>query len=175
MDEIEAQGFAYDSSALPSPSYYLTKLAVLMAYRLARRPSASLLGDWRSTRGPDQPYRPGRDPYEKGNRKLVELPISVCTPLRLPLTGQGILMAPSFLRRRMQRSLEKQSSIVVNLHGMDLLDPQRERLPTTLQHRQPELQRPIGERLSLLKEFLELLARDRPLRTCESLARKARV
>ena len=82
--QVSALGYAYDSSLLPSPSYYLGKLGVLGLRRLRGRRSASQTGGARSFVGPTAVhYLP-----ELG---LWEVPISVSQVLRLPLIGTFVL------------------------------------------------------------------------------------
>ncbi len=172
LDELEGQGFTYDSSVMPSPGYWLAKAAVLASYRLRGRGSASLLGSPRHTLAPRRPYHPGRDPYERGERRLVELPITVATTLRLPFTGASIVLAPQALRTAMVRSLESEPLLVVNLHGMDLLDAEVDGLPHELARFQPELRLPVSQRDAILRGALATLASGRELVTCALLARE---
>ncbi len=171
LDALEALGFEYDSSVLPSPSYYALKLTVLAGYRLIGRDFAS---SWKTPRlglAPMQPYRPAVKPYEQGERKLIELPIAVSTAARLPLTAAALVLAPRALRRFMMRSLVPRDVIVVNFHAMDLVDPGVDELPAGLARFQPELRIGIDERLERLRESLAGLLRDRAPMTCATIAR----
>jgi peptidoglycan-N-acetylglucosamine deacetylase len=171
FDELEELGFTYDSSVFPSPAYWLLKAAVLTSYRARGRSSVSLLGSPRGTFAPRQPYRPGRDPYERGSRRLVELPITVATPLRLPVTGASLLLTPAPVRALLLRALASEEVVVVNLHAMELIDPESDGLPQELVRFQPELQRPLAEREAALREILGTLAKGRRVITCGEIAR----
>lgn len=175
MDEIEGQGFLYDSSVLPSPPYYLAKLAVLAGYRLRRRPSRAIVGSSLALSAPQTPYRPGSDPHTKGSRKVVELPISTATAWRLPCTGAAWIRSPGWLRRRMLRSLARQDVVVLNLHGMDLLDPTQDSLPPSLARYQPELRVSLQDRLNALTELGRALTQDRPVMVGAEIARRVRI
>jgi peptidoglycan/xylan/chitin deacetylase (PgdA/CDA1 family) len=119
FDELEELGFVYDSSVLPSPVYWAAKAAVLASYRARGRASVSLLGSPRGTLAPRRPYRPGHDPYTRGARRLLELPITVATPLRLPITGAALLLAPALVRRALLYALSREPIVIVNLHAME--------------------------------------------------------
>jgi hypothetical protein len=171
LDTLEAEGFVYDSSVLPSPTYFALKAAVLATYRLRRRCSTSLLGSPRGTLGPIDPYRPGRDPHAPGDRAIVELPIAVAGPARLPVTGAALCMAPFPLRVLLVRWLAELGTVVVNFHGMDFVDADHDGLPTVLRERQPELRLPLRERLRTLRSLVSGLAAGREVTTCAAAAR----
>lgn len=172
LDALEALGFAYDSSVLPSPSYYAVKLAVLAGYRaLGKRVASS----WKTPRLgwlPTEPYRPSVSPYRAGSRRLVELPIAVSTPARLPLTAAALVLAPAALRKLMVRSLAGRDTIVVNFHAMDLVDAAADGIPAELVAYQPELSIPVEDRLERLRECLGALLGDRKPMTCAAIARE---
>jgi peptidoglycan/xylan/chitin deacetylase (PgdA/CDA1 family) len=170
LDEIEEQGFSYDSSVLASPPYYVAKAAVLSAYRLIGRRSAALLGSPRLALAPRSPYRPGDDPYEHGGRRIIELPIAVATPLGLPVTGASVTLAWPALRRAMTRALARRNAVVINLHAMELVDPKTDGLPKELAARQPELRMPLDERDAALRAFLTTIASQREIVTCATMA-----
>jgi peptidoglycan-N-acetylglucosamine deacetylase len=169
LDAIEAAGFAYDSSVLPSPPYYVAKAAVLGAYALLGRASAAMLGSPRVALAPRLPYRPGRDPYAAGHRQLVELPISVATVLGLPATGAALVLAPPPLRHLMVEALAELELVVLNLHALDLADPTA--LPPALAARQPELRTSWAERQRIVRDVVSRLARGRIVRTLDATAR----
>jgi hypothetical protein len=170
LDAVEAAGFAYSSSVLPSPPYYAVKALVVGGYRLLRRPSRAVIGRPRMAMAPRSPYRPGRDPYARGDRGLVELPVAVATRARLPVTGASLALAPAPVRQLLAQSLAAEPAVVLNLHAMDLVDPETDGLPRQLVARQPELRIPIGKRLTLLGRVLEQLAARHDPMTCAELA-----
>ncbi|OGR07552.1 MAG: hypothetical protein A2341_11775 [Deltaproteobacteria bacterium RIFOXYB12_FULL_58_9] len=167
LDALETLGFSYSSSVLPSPPYFFAKAAVLAGYRLLGRTSASMQGSAGMLIAPRQPYRPGRNPYVKGTRHLVELPISVATPLRLPVTGASLVLAPRALRRLLVSSLAKQKSVVLNLHAMDLA--RADEVTRSVVGHQPELRLDVEKRLRIIGECINGLG-PRTVVTCAQLA-----
>lgn len=168
LDALEACGFAYDSSVLPSPSYYAVKAAVLTAYRLGGAHPASRYGDPRMGFAPTEPYRLGIGPFEMGQRKLHELPIAVSTIARLPLTATAIMLAPRVLRQTMLTS--PLDVLVVNAHAMDFVDAKTDGIPDAIVQRQPELRIPVDERMEILRMALQTLLDDRDAATCSAIA-----
>jgi peptidoglycan-N-acetylglucosamine deacetylase len=173
FDAAEEVGLAYDSSLLPSPSYYAVKAGVLALYRLAGKRSISILGPPATLLAPTTPYRPGHEPWTVGEPHLIELPIAVATPARLPITGASLLLAPSPLRALLIRALAAVPVLVINLHAMDLVDARPDGLPSDIAKRQPELRRPLEERRRILREALTQLALGRELLTCAEIAKSA--
>lgn len=170
LDALEVLGYRYSSSVLPSPAYFLVKLSVLTVLWLTSRSSRAILGSPALALAPRHPYRPARDPYRRGRRALLELPIAVATAARLPVTGACLVLAPALLRRAMLRSLGDQAVVVVNLHAMDLVEPESDGLPVALRRRQPELRIPLDERRRILWRALQELAASRQVMTCRQVA-----
>lgn len=160
LDALEELGFVYDSSAFPSAPYYAAKALVLGAYRVLGKPSASLLGSPRLCLAPTQPYTPSHaSPYSRGQRAILEVPVSVATPLRLPVTGATLSLAPRPLRALITQALSQEPWVVLNFHGMDLADASE--LPAGLAQRQPELRVAWNERRERLMEVVSTLAQGR--------------
>jgi len=173
MDALETVGFAYDSSVLPSPSYYGLKAAVLTLYRVLGRPSTSILGSPAIGFAPTAPYVPGDSPFVVGRRALVELPIAVATPLRLPLTGATMLLAGRRLRGHLLGAVAKSPVVVINMHAIELVDPEADGLPASLCRRQPELRRTLAQRQRILRDALAQLAVGRSLVPLAEIAASA--
>jgi len=171
LDELEAQGFAYDASVLPSPSQWLMRLAASCAYRMAERCVVADVGSFKMTLAPTAPYRPGTDPYRPGRKGIVELPTTVATPLCIPVTGTTLITAPAWVRHRMLEGLKKTPVVTVHLHAMDLVDPVEDGLPDVLSRRQPELRMSLKRRQARLASSLQILAAGRTLQTCAETAR----
>lgn len=151
--QAAALGYTYDSSLLPSPTYYLGKLGVLGLRRLRGRKSASQTGGARSFMGPSAVhYLP-----EIG---LWEVPISVSRTLRLPLIGTFLLgdSAP-LLGKLPAEALRLEAAQVrhlhLELHAIDLADPTADDLDGTLIEHQRELATPMERRLARLNALLE--------------------
>ena len=173
-DELEALGLSYSSSILPSPPYFAAKLAVLSTYWLSQRRSTARMGSPKLALAPTQPFRPGKNPHEPGDRSYVELPVAVAPPLRLPVVGAALLLAPQWLRHHMLRALEDMEVVVVNFHTMDFVDLEEAPLPAAIAARQPEIRRPIAEREKILRQWLRELARTRAGSTCATVAQSVR-
>jgi hypothetical protein len=146
-------GYSYDSSMLPSPTYYLAKLGVLGLGRLRGRKSASQTGGGRSFLGPTAVhYLP-----ELG---LWEVPISVSQALRLPLIGTFLLGDRAPMLGKLQAQLLRREAATtkhlhLELHAIDLADPDADGLDPALVAKQRELATPVDRRRSRLVELLE--------------------
>jgi hypothetical protein len=151
--QASALGYTYDSSLLPSPSYYLGKLGVLGLRRLFGRSSVSQLDGARSFLGPTTVhYLP-----EVG---LWEVPISVSRVLRLPLIGTFLLGDTAPMMSRLQvAALRKEATqtrhLHLELHAIDLADPKADGLDPALVAKQRELATPLERRLERLLELFE--------------------
>src|SRR5690606_6750432 len=108
LAEVRGLGYAYDSSALPSPLYYAAKLGAIALYALMGRPSRSVGRGARSFLGPVMPYRRG---------ELWELPMSVTPRLRLPLIGTTLLCAPEAIARRLDAVARRLPHFHLELHA----------------------------------------------------------
>ena len=152
LAQAAALGYRYDSSLLPSPSYYLGKLGVLALRRLRGRRSVSQRGGGRSFLGPTAVhYLP--------KVGLWEVPISVSRGLRLPLIGTFLLAdAPPMMTRLQAEALRREalrtSHLHLELHAIDLADPELDGLDPELVARQRELATPLARRRERLGELL---------------------
>jgi hypothetical protein len=151
--QASALGYAYDSSLLPSPTYYLAKLGVLGLRRLRGHRSVSQIDGARSFLGPSAVhYLP-----EVG---LWEVPISVSRVLKLPLIGTFLLGdAPPMLTRLQGEALRSEAAVTphlhLELHAIDLSDPEVDGLDAEVAKRSRELKTPLARRLERLVKLLE--------------------
>ncbi|KIG18965.1 Polysaccharide deacetylase domain protein [Enhygromyxa salina] len=151
--QASALGYAYDSSLLPSPTYYMGKLGVLGLRRLFGRRSASQVDGARSFMGPTTVhYLP-----EHG---LWEVPISVSRALRVPLIGTFLLGDTAPMMTRPQVALLRKEAAQVRhlhleLHAIDLADPDADGLDPALVAKQRELKTPLERRLERLAKLFE--------------------
>lgn len=146
LQQVGALGYRYDSSMLPSPTYYAAKLAA-MGWMAARgRRSASLAEGWRSFVGPQRPHFMA----ECG---LWEVPVSVSPVLRLPMVGTFVLGSGGGLLRR---EAAERRYLHLELHALDLADPTSDGFDPVLVRRQPELRTPLARRERRLRELLTL-------------------
>lgn len=150
-------GYRYDSSCLPSPPYYAAKLAVMAWMRVRGRRSASLVGGWSSFFGASRP-RWLKDP------PVWEMPMSVTPWTRVPLIGTSLLSGPAWLSRSLSRAASGLSHFHLELHGLDLADPDEDGLDPALGRRQPELRRPLELRRDRLRSLLRLRGGGMPVR-----------
>ncbi len=145
LAEVERLGYRYDSSALPSPTYYAAKLAAIGWHALHGRRSQSLARSPGGLFGARTPRRVGA---------LVELPISVLGPLRLPLVGTFVLAGPKWLRTALVRHALREDDVHLELHGLDLADAEQDPIDERLHRLQPELRTPLATRRERLLELL---------------------
>jgi hypothetical protein len=163
-------GYAYDSSLLPSPTYYLGKLGVLGLRRLRGRKSVSQTGGARSFVGPTAVhYLP-----EVG---LWEVPISVSQALRLPLTGTFLLgdkapMLGKFQTELLRREAAQTRHLHLELHAIDLADVEADGIDAGVVGKQRELTTPLERRRERLGALLE--AREAGVSIGQAMARHLR-
>jgi peptidoglycan/xylan/chitin deacetylase (PgdA/CDA1 family) len=147
LRQVRALGYRYDSSSLPSPPYYLAKLGALAALRVHGRRSRSLAEGARAFLGKAAPHR--RDDVD-----LWELPIGVATPLRLPLVGTFLLSGPRALADRLYAAALRKDDLHLELHGIDLADPDGDAFAPALVRAQPELRVPLADKTDRLAALL---------------------
>jgi hypothetical protein len=158
---VDELGYRYDSSALPSPSYYAAKVAAIGWHRLRGRRSSSLASGARSFLG-------ARAPHRIPNTRLWELPISTIGPARWPLVGTFLLAGPAPLRRRLELAIARVPTLHLELHGIDLVDAEHDGVASALAKLQPELRTPLPDRRARLSAFLR--DRDGFTRLCDAAA-----
>jgi hypothetical protein len=157
LRQVAALGYRYDSSCLPSPPYYATKLAVMGAMALKGERSSSLVRGVPSFLGP-------RLPHWREDVGLWELPMSVSPVTRVPLIGTTLLALPAVVSGPLRRTALGLRHFHLELHGIDLADPERDALAPGLCGRQPELKVPWRVRHERLRELLALRGSGAPLR-----------
>lgn len=135
------RGYAYDSSLLPSPSYYAAKALAVGLYRLRGQRSHSILG------GMAQLFAPRAPHLRQGVR---EMPIATTPLLRAPVIGTTVLAWP-WLSRLGAAS----GHLNLELHGIDALDESD--IPPDIARRQPGIALSAKEKLSRLRSILHAL------------------
>jgi hypothetical protein len=155
---LASHGYLYDSSMLPSPPYYLAKLAVFATMAFRGRRSSSIIADPRELSCPPSPYRPDpRRPFRRGRGTVVELPVATLPFFRVPAIGTLLAVSPEPVRRFVLSSMKGRSFFNLELHGIDLADAIADRIPTELAGRQPDLRVPFDEKRRIfLKTIAEL-------------------
>ncbi|MBI4508076.1 MAG: polysaccharide deacetylase family protein [Deltaproteobacteria bacterium] len=140
LDELCHLGYRYDSSIFPAPGYYLAKVGVMFALFALGKKSGAVLTDPRALVASPSPYRPDRSaPWRKGNAPIIELPIAVTPWLRLPAIGTSLLLAPPRIRAHWLEQMRRRPFFNLELHGIDLIDAERDGIPAELVARQPDL------------------------------------
>lgn len=152
LAEVAALGYHYDSSALPSPPYYLAKLGVMAWMALRGRRSHSTARGWHSFLG-------ARRPRYINHFGLWEIPMSVSRYLRLPLIGTMLLAGPEPLASSLRDAAAREPYFHLELHGLDLADSGGKGSPgdcyaPELLALQPELRVPLPLRLDRLRNLL---------------------
>ena len=157
LQTVASLGYRYDSSALPSPPYYAAKLGAIGLMRLRGRRSASMVRGARTFFG-------AREPHRRPDAPLWELPISVTGVMRWPLLGTFVLGQPGFVTAPLRRRARNARHLNLELHGIDLADPDRDGYDPRLRTRQLELRTPLELRRQRLREILIVRGGARPLR-----------
>lgn len=174
LARVVARGYRYDSSLLPAPAYWAARAAAIGRYRLAGRPSRSLVGRARAFAGPLGPYRttPAR-PWEKSaGGALLEIPIACEPTSRLPLIGTTWSMLPKTLRRVfLGRALRKLPCINFEMHAIDLLDRTDRGISSDLAAAQPDLAVPARQKMAAFRDLFRHLSAEREVRTLAAIAR----
>lgn len=153
LDAIGASGLSYDSSVFPCPPYYAAKAARLLSMKLRGQASRAILDTPRVLRAPATPYRVGR-PFWTAGTGLLELPIQVAGPLRVPFIGTSLALLGPSAARLLARSLLGAPLVNLELHGLDFLDARD--VPEALVGVQPDLRIPLPRKLETLSAVLEL-------------------
>jgi hypothetical protein len=149
---LRARGYAYDSSLLPSPPYYLAKAIAIGLHALSRKPSQSILG------GVGQLFASRSAHLRAGVR---ELPVSTLPFSRVPVIGTVVvgvaeplaqwLSLRSFARSRGDALHTKHFNL--ELHGIDALDDS-DADSSSLARLQPGLRVPAAVKLKRLEALL---------------------
>ena len=156
LAELARLGYAYDSSIFPAPGYYAAKALVMAGLAAAGRPSGAVVTDPRALVAPAEPYRPAMDaPWRRGQAPLVELPIAVTPWLRVPAIGTSLLIAPAWVRDRAVAAMGRRRLFNLELHGIDLCGADEDGIPGELVARQPDLRRPLRDKLAALDAVLD--------------------
>ncbi len=161
IDILEARGYSYDSSIMPSSLLPLLKMAYVLNSRGKIRPDF-LLGRCRYAKAPLQAYRPAAEHIEEpGQRRIIELPITVLPLARVPFWATIHLTIGSWaVFRLMYRWLVMHpQSLHYQCHAVDLLDLDRDDVPSSFRS-MFGLRRPFAARQRLLGQILARMARD---------------
>ena len=147
-------GMRYDSSVFPCPPYYAAKASVLLGQKLRGRKSRSILDAPGVLRAPSVPYRIGQ-PYWQPGTGLLELPIQVSGPLRVPFIGTALTLLGPNGARLLARGVLSERFVNLELHGIDFLEARD--VPKELLPLQPDLRVPWERKLKTFGAVVELL------------------
>jgi hypothetical protein len=159
---VRELGYRYDSSALPSPTYWVAKAAVIASLALRGRRSGSLLRGVASFLGP-------RGPHRRSDTGLVELPMTTSPLLRVPVIGTTLVCGPAPLRAWLRTVAGRGPHVHLELHAIDLADAATDGWDPRLVAQRPELRIPVAERANRLREFLLSRGGGRPCREARAL------
>jgi hypothetical protein len=177
MDALERHGFVYDSSLFPTPAYFAARALARGLHAVRGRQSHSLLGDVREFAGPRRPFRPARGaryrqarPGESA-RSIVEIPMAVASPLRMPWLGTSLSLAPDVIGKLMTRAaLASRGPVVLELHAMDLLGCDDD-VPRDLVSVQPDLRVSSVDKVRRITSTLRAIVRARTVMPLITMAR----
>jgi len=142
LEELEVQGFLYDSSI-----------------RSGLRASGA-------------PYRPSpRDPLRPGSAKLVELPSGTAILPGVPLTGTLLASSPKSLAAVAFRMVRARGFVALHLQGVDLLD-ESDGFGHVLAAKARSYAIPASAKRQRIDEFLEWLRDAFEVVTLEEAARR---
>ncbi|MBK8262146.1 MAG: polysaccharide deacetylase family protein [Nannocystis sp.] len=143
LEQVAALGYRYDSSRLPSPPYFLAKLGALAWLRARGRRSQASARGLGSFVGADRPSF-------RADVGLWEVPISVLPFSRLPMVGTLVLSSDAATR-----SAARLGFLHLELHAIDLADPENDGFDAALIRRQPELRGGLERRRARLRWLLK--------------------
>jgi hypothetical protein len=156
LDVLADQGAAYDSSVFPCPAYFAARALAIAIQQGRGKPSASQVGDPRVLMAPQAPYRLGRDGVWSRGGGLLELPISVVGPARLPFIGTSLVLAGKTLAAALARQASSMGFVNLELHGIDFADAETDGLGY-LKRFQPDLRLSGERKIGILERVVKTL------------------
>lgn len=168
MDLLEERGYLYDSSIYPS--FFFPLQQAIIRWKAWNKRSKIQWGNALWNFSPKGPFRPHeRYIWLKGNRNIIEIPISVVPFLNLPFYGTFVLFSGTLYFRvglGLIRRFTKQ--MVFQYHPIELLgledgvDPRLNRLPG--------LKKGAKEKMEMIDSCVGLMAHHFDLRPARELA-----
>lgn len=151
---LREQGFAYDSSVFPCPTYFALKAAALARLSAKGRASQAIQDVPDVLRAPTVPYRVGQ-PYWFRGTGIHEIPIQVTGRARLPFIGSALTLAGALGARLLAQGVAGQPFVNLELHGIDVLD-QQDGLSQLSRH-QRDLRVPWAKKLDAIDAAVSVL------------------
>ena len=184
IEELQAQGYAYDSSLCPSPYGFVFRYLDGQIIRDARRKGWSApAGDGttgpfktqysilRDLRHPFRPHQPLRSvPSESQGGNIWEYPTATAPGLRLPFqAGIGLRLGRAYMGFQVQcwRALAPTTPMTLLFHGADLADFSVTGHPFFLHS--PFFAMPLSQRMDRARYLLEAVLRNRTCILTESV------
>ncbi len=169
---LDALGFRYDASMLPSPVYVAARAAAIAVLRVRARRSASLRGSLRAT-SHTVAFLPSLLDYRVAARSrvtarhIVEFPIG--SVAGVPFLGT-LLVAHDAVASTLTRAVLRTKRLaVLELHAIDFCAP--DDVDAALLAVQPDARIALDDKLRRLTHVLSQLAQRRSVRTLADLAR----
>lgn len=156
---LEAAGYGYDSSVLPTSCAFLMESASRVRYRKASMIFA-----------PRAPYRPARkDIYKSGDAGIIEIPVSVAPIFRTPCHMSYMIVGGSayelFIRKIL--GVFKPGTLNYLFHPLDFVDSSSVKISGKI----PGLSMPYIRKIDIAKRMLDLICRDYKVMISAELAK----
>ncbi|MCA9624858.1 MAG: polysaccharide deacetylase family protein [Myxococcales bacterium] len=155
LDAVQDAGLRFDASVFPSAPYLAAKTAALAALALRGRRSVALPANPRVLLAPRGPYHPGRAFHRRGDRALLELPVTVSPGLGLPFIGTALSLAGPRGAAWLAARCASRRFVSLELHGLDFLS-EADELADLAPH-QPDLRVPLARKKAALTAALAVL------------------
>jgi hypothetical protein len=158
---IEAAGYRYDASVMPSPAAIP---GAVLRFVLSRGAAASGpgLAALRMALSPRAPYRVG------AAGTFWEFPVAVSPLFRVPFIHTLWYLAPRILCRRIYRTIRRSGvPLSYQFHAADLLDLEADRIDARMS-RHPGMRLPLAKKLAFLETMLAEIRRDYAVETFAS-------
>ncbi len=163
-------GYAYDSSYLPSPPYFAAKQLAMTASQIRGRKSSARMTDPRGLTVGCTPYRINPEkPWKKGGG-IVEIPISTTRISMIPVIGTFVAMASPAVCQVALASVAKRNFFNFELHGIDLIDAEKDGIPGGLVAKQPDLRIPLKVKRERIRNALTKLQTSHTFETLSATA-----
>jgi len=167
LDILEENGYLYDSSVMPTWFSLPLKLLHWHATRgLGDRRKRTTLGSPLHMLAPPTPYRPGPRIWRRGNRRLLEVPVSVVPFLRLPFFGTfSLLTGPRLFALSYAILRLRGWPVNYELHGVEFVDGEGDGVAAETaaigrQYVPATLGRPYAEKRAALESAMRQFQRD---------------
>jgi hypothetical protein len=172
VEALEDQGYAYDSSVLPSPAYWSGRAAYHAGAGLLGRRHAFPQDTGAIALAPSGPYRPDpRRPHRRGRGKIVEIPVGTAPITRFPFLGTFLVRMPRPAVAALYRAMRIGSFLHLAVSGLDVVD-ETDGVSPELASRQRDLRIPWSARRQRLAEVLGWIRQDFEVVPLEEVARR---